>query len=210
MSFKGQVKLFAKKFVGIGELSDSELMKLVEEGNSMAFEYVYETHKTPLYNFLLRTAKGDRELCFEIMQDTFMKAHQKAVQFKEGASLRNWLFSIAKNGLIDHYRKADALNHLSFYADDEESQGVEELSFHLDGPESELMKKVEKDQVAHCVGALKENQRMAVSMRMYSELSYDEIATHMETTVGSIKSLLNRAKKSLLNCLKGFLEESEK
>jgi RNA polymerase sigma-70 factor (ECF subfamily) len=207
MSLKEKVKLFSKKYVGIGKLTDSELMSLVEEGNDMAFALIYETHKSALYNFLLHTSRGDRELSSDIMQEAFLKLNTRASQFKEGSKVSSWLYTIAKNTLIDHYRKADALNHLAFTDDENPLDSVENLSFHIEGPEEMILKKVEKSQVDHCVGSLKESQRMAVSLRMHSELSYQEIAETMESTTASVKSLLNRAKNNLLNCLKGFLDE---
>ena len=208
MSLKNKTKLLANKLVGIGSLTDTELMELVSTGNRGAFEMMYNTYKKPIYNFLLNLVRGDERKAEDLLQDTFLKAFHRAEQFKKGGKLTSWLWAIARNNAFDSFKKKDALNFtVSLMNEDGESLNTEELIIEMNDAEALMIKKLEKDQVNHCIGKLKDTQREAVILQMFSDLSYEEIATTVDSTVSGVKSLLNRAKKTLFSCLKGLQEK---
>lgn len=207
MSLKSKTKLLTQKLVGIGNISDTELMELVSTGNRGAFEMMYNTYKKPLYNFLLNLVRGDEKVAEDLLQDTFLKAYHKAGQFKEGGKLTSWLWAIAKNNAYDSFKKKDALNFtVSLENDEGEQMNTEELVVEMTDAEQLMVKKLERDQVKHCIDKLKDSQKEVVLMQMFSELSYDEISETLQTTVSSVKSMLNRARKSLFSCLKKLQE----
>ncbi len=208
MSIKNKTKLLALKLVGIGNISDFELMTLVSEGNRGAFEMMYNTYKRPIYNFLLNLCRGDEKLAEDLLQDTFLKAFHRAAQFKEGGRLTAWLWAIARNNAFDSFKKKDALNFTTTLTnEDGEVMNSENLSVELSHAEELLIKELDKAEVHHCVGKLKDSQREVVMLKMFSDLSYEEIASNIDSSVSSIKSLLNRARKSLFACLKGIKEK---
>lgn len=210
MSFNSKTKLFTQKLVGIGKLSDTELMELISTGNRGAFEMMYTTYKKPIYNFLLNLVRGDERMAEDLLQDTFLKAYNKAGQFKSGGKLTSWLWAIARNNAFDALKKKDALNYTStLLNEDGEELNTEDLVVEMTDAEEIMMKKLEREQIEHCLGKLKDTQREAVMMQMFSELSYEEIAQTIDGTVSSVKSLLNRAKKGLFTCLKSLMKEGQ-
>ncbi|MBT7609634.1 MAG: RNA polymerase sigma factor [Bacteriovoracaceae bacterium] len=210
MSIKTKTKLLALKLVGIGNVSDFELMQLITNGNRGAFEMMYNTYKRPIYNFLLNLMKGDEKTAEDLLQDTFLKAFHRANQFKEDGKLTAWLWAIARNNAFDTFKKKDALNFITTLTnEDGEVIGPENLSIEMTDAEKILIKKLERDEVHHCIDKLKDKPKEVVMLQMFSDLSYEEISESVEASVSSIKSLLNRARKSLFACLKGIKEKQE-
>lgn len=210
MSLSKKAKLFTFNVVGMSKPTDAEMMSLVAAGEKGAFEVIYRDHKTAIYNFLFQYCQGDESLASEITQETFLKCYQKADQYKSEGSLRSWLMRIARNSAIDSFKRKDALNFQMQWQEDESGEypSIEELSKDEMTAEAQLIKQVDRDHVKHCMGKLNLRQREAVSLRMFSELSYEEISETMETTVKSVKSLLSRAKAGLFKCLKGVMNDS--
>ena len=211
MSIKSKTKLLAMKLVGIGSISDFELMTLISTGNRGAFEVMYNNYKRPIYNFLLNLVKGDEKTAEDLMQDTFLKAFHRSAQFKEDGKLTSWLWAIARNNAFDSFKKKDALNFTSTLTNqDGEVLAPENISIEVTDAETLLLKKIEKEQVNHCIGKLKDSQKEVIMLRMFSDLSYDEIAENISSTVSSVKSALSRARTSLFSCLQGLKDKQEK
>ncbi len=202
MSLVRKVKLLHRKLVG--PLEESKLIGLVEQGDHQAFETLYYAYKKPLYNFLLHFMRGDQAVANELLQETFLKVFQRSSQFRAGSNFSSWVWAIARNTALDYLKRKDALNFKATLTDSNgEVQNVEELSLEITDAEEILLRESNQLRVRQCLSKLKGRQQDAVHLRMFSELSYDEIAAIMQTTVSSVKSLLNRAKKSLTLCLKG-------
>ena len=211
MSIKNKTKLLAKKLVGIGNISDFELMQLVSDGNRGAFEMMYSMYKRPIYNFLLNLVKGNEKIAEDLLQDTFLKAFHRSGQFKEDGRLTAWLWAIARNNAFDSFKKKDALNFTSTLTnEDGEVMAAENISIEMTDAEQLLLKRIEKEQVHHCIDKLKDSQKEVIMLRMFSDLSYDEIAESISSTVSSVKSSLNRARKSLFSCLQGIRDNQDK
>jgi RNA polymerase sigma factor (sigma-70 family) len=208
MSIKDKTKLLALKLVGRGNIDDFELMQLISNGNRGAFELMYNTYKRPIYNFLLNLTRGNEKIAEDLLQDTFLKAFHRSAQFKEDGKLTAWLWAIARNNAFDSFKKKDALNFTTTLTnEDGEVIGPETLSVEITDAEEILITKLEKEQVHHCIRKLKETQKEVVMLKMFSDLSYEEIAENIESSVSSVKSLLNRARKSLFTCLQGLKKQ---
>lgn len=84
--------------------SDETLLARYRKGDSAAFEVLYQRHRQGLYRFLCGLA-GQTELADEIYQETWLSLIRSESQPQGRASFRTWLYQIARNRLIDHWRK---------------------------------------------------------------------------------------------------------
>ncbi|HMY18566.1 MAG TPA: RNA polymerase sigma factor [Polyangium sp.] len=94
------------------EVADEVLMMRFQGGDQSAFAGLVRRHKTPVYNFILRTVRS-REVAEDLVQDVFVKVVQNAADFKHEARFSTWAYTIARNVCIDHLRKAALRRHPS-------------------------------------------------------------------------------------------------
>ncbi len=94
------------------EVTDEVLMMRFQGGDQSAFTKLVRRHKTPVYNFILRTVRS-REIAEDLAQDVFVKVVQNAADFKHEARFSTWAYTIARNVCIDHLRKAALRRHPS-------------------------------------------------------------------------------------------------
>jgi RNA polymerase sigma-70 factor (ECF subfamily) len=94
------------------EVTDEVLMLRFQGGDQSAFTKLVRKHKTPVYNFILRTVRA-REVAEDLAQDVFVKVVQSAADFKHEARFSTWAYTIARNLCIDHLRKAALRRHPS-------------------------------------------------------------------------------------------------
>lgn len=206
-------KPFWKKLVGSVDLSgysEAELIRSAQEGNKEAFEVLIEQVQPGIYNFLYHFL-GKKELAEEVFQDVMLKLFTTLHYIDPEKGLKNYAYKMAKNRSIDIIKNKDALNFkldLSF-GDDENNLSVEDLVFHEDSPEIKAIQNNERERIEFCFEGLKGNQKLASSLRIFGELSYEDIANQLNTTSKAVKSLLNRAKQKLLECLKIELKGEE-
>ncbi len=94
------------------EVTDEVLMLRFQGGDQSAFAKLVRRHKTPVYNFILRSVRS-REVAEDLVQDVFVKVVQNATEFKHEARFSTWTYTIARNVCIDHLRKAALRKHPS-------------------------------------------------------------------------------------------------
>lgn len=91
----------------LNKCSDERLLQLYARGSSRAFELLYQRHKTRLFSFLMRQC-SNTGVAEELAQDTWMAVIRQAENYSPKAKFVTWLFRIAHNRLVDHWRKYGA------------------------------------------------------------------------------------------------------
>lgn len=198
-------KLFSNLIVLVGT-DDQKLMELTQKGNQQAYEKLFNKYRDKIMNYINFMTK-DKNKAEELTHDVFLKVYKNKEMYNPSNKFSTWLYSIAKYTTLDYLKKKkDVL--LDDYKDPElEGSMVENVEDDEADIETSLIAKAEKEVLDKCLNNLKESQKQALALRTYSELSYDEISEVMETSVSSIKSLINRAKKALTECVKNCMEE---
>jgi len=92
------------------QLSDEDLILQVQEGRRQAFDLLVLRYKDRLYNFILKMVR-DPELAEEIAQDTFVRAYIHADKYRTIARFSTWLYTIARNLIVDSSRRQRHRNH---------------------------------------------------------------------------------------------------
>ncbi len=166
---------------------DAKLIAMARGGNPGAFETIVDRYQGRLLGFC-RQMLGSTEDAEDVLQEVFVNAYKAMLRDEREINLRPWLYRIARNRCLNHLRKptADAQESMDMVPAVEASSTAERV--HNREEFRQLLVDVKK---------LPETQRSALLLREMDALSYEEIASAMETTVPSVKSLLVRARISL-------------
>src|SRR5260221_8294895 len=147
--------------------SDEQLMLAYAGGDAAAFETLYARHKGPLFRFVLRSvkARGEAE---ELFQDVWMRAIEARARYRPEAKFTTWLYTIAHNRLVDHWR-AKGLALVSL--DDEEHGAGEPVAPPSAEPHANLEASRTAARLSEAIAALPLAQREAFLLHMEVHLT---------------------------------------
>ena len=187
-------------------LSDNELVKLYMNGNEESLAILVKRHKRRIFSYVYLITRN-KSLTEDIFQETFFKVIQtlKREQYNEEGKFLPWVLRIAKNLIIDHFRKAKKMPSISTITNEE---GEETSIFDVIPEENDKVRDTEeirhfKNAIRSIVNDLPKDQKEVVIMRTYYDMSFKEIA---DFTNVSINTALGRMRYGLLN-LKKMIEE---
>jgi len=162
-------------------------------GDKEAFGQLIGAYQTPVYNLAYRMLNNSGE-AEEAAQEAFIRAYTRLDSYNPEHKFSTWMLSITSNYCIDLIRKRRAL----LLSIDEPLPAHPALqSEKSKGPESQMVTNEQQEMVQDLLQELPEDYRQAVVLRYWYEMSYDEIAEVMNTTVSAIKSRLFRARRLL-------------
>lgn len=166
---------------------DEKLIAMARSGNPGAFETIVDRYQGRLLGFC-RQMLGSTEDAEDVLQEVFVNAYKAMLADEREINLRPWLYRIARNRCLNYLRKpkADAQESMDLVPEVEAASTAECVH-----------NREEFRQIISDVNKLPETQRAALLLREMDNLSYEEIAAAMDTTVPSVKSLLVRARISL-------------
>jgi RNA polymerase sigma-70 factor, ECF subfamily len=163
------------------------------QGDKAAFGQLIEAYQGPVYNLAYRMLNNSGE-AEEAAQEAFIRAYTRLDSYNPAHKFSTWMLSITSNYCIDLIRKRRAL----LLSIDEPLPAHPALqSEKSKGPESQMVTNEQQEMVQELLQELPEDYRQAVVLRYWYEMSYDEIAEVMNTTVSAIKSRLFRARRLL-------------
>lgn len=183
--------------------SDLELVESARRGDDAAFETIVNRHTRLIYNIALRSASSPEDAA-DITQETFLKAWRSLSAFRGDCALSTWLCRIALNCACDHARASRRHFTLSLTMQEDEEEAREVDIPDTDPtvmPEEEITRQAEIEAVRQAIAALPEDQRVIVTMRDITGLSYAEIADALHIEMGTVKSRINRARAAIKNFL---------
>ncbi len=188
-------------------LSDNELVKMYMGGREDALAVLVKRHKRRVFSYIYLITKN-KPLTEDIFQETFFKVIQtlKRQQYSEEGKFLPWILRIAKNLIIDHFRKVKKMPSISKVTNEE----GEEVNIFDIIPETDVRKEPEetrlfKQAIRSVINQLPADQREVVVMRTYYDMSFKEIA---DITNVSINTSLGRMRYALIN-LKKMMETKE-
>lgn len=186
-------------------LSDEELMAQAQRGSESHFNLLVDRHTPAVYRLALEITRNHHE-AEDIVQETFLKVYGNLRQYSpDKARFKTWLFTIARNQSINVFRSLKRKTARLFFEYDFAEQAVEPGAGYASpenrNAEQMLSQRQETARIQGALGKLPERQRTALLLKSQEELSYDEIASVMKTSVSSVESLIFRARKRLLELL---------
>jgi len=186
------------------DAEDVRLMRLVAGGDTVAFEQLVERHQTLVAGTVARMlgANSDVE---DIAQQVFIRVWKSAGRYVARAKFTTWLLKITRNLVFNEMRRAKRHPHVPVQIEPE----AEEILLKDEAtatPDAILLEAELQGAIEKAIALLPEMQRMALVLRRYEELRYEEIADVLDLSVPAVKSLLFRARMELRERLKDYLE----
>ena len=194
--------------------ADAELMLRLKQGGSDAHEalaQLVERWKQPVVHFLFRSLP-DAEEAEDLALSVFTQLWKSAARYQNSARFSTFLFTIARNLCLNELRRRSRHPAVSLdepHADDE-SHPLRQLEDVRQASPDQVMQGEELiDKINEALAALPEKQRTAIVLCRDTELSYDEIADILGTSVPATKSLIHRGREVLRARLKPYLRSGE-
>ena len=184
------------------KFSDEKLILRFQEGDINAYNELVKRYKDRLLDFVFRYF-NNVEQAEDVVQDTLIKLYTHANYYKNVAKFSTWIFTIAKNNALTELRKNKRKRTDSLYTDDGRFLDIGSKEESL---ESKVQNEIAIDQLNKFLDEIPENFRIAVVLRDFQELSYEEISKILEIPIGTIKSRINRGRIQLAEKMKHFKE----
>jgi RNA polymerase sigma-70 factor, ECF subfamily len=172
---------------------EESLIKSAVGGDASAFGTLYDHYQPAIYRFII-VKVGSREEAEDITHHVFLSAWQKVPTYKHrGHPFSSWLYQIARNQVIDHYRSKK--NDVSLDKLDPESSIIPAAA------NFDLSTKLQLEKVHAAIKELKSDYQDVIIMRFIEDLPLKETAAAMKKSEGAIKLIQHRAIKELKNKL---------
>ena len=178
----------------------AELVRRCRAGDGAAWEEIVQNYTRRIYNLAYRfTSRADS--AEDLTQEVFIRVYRSLEQYnpKQG-DLQNWLMRLARNLVIDDYRKRQRAPQ------DEAADDLEVHQYHLRAAGSSAQREIERRELGAQVQAgidkLSPDLRTCVILRDIEELSYQEIVDLLKIPEGTVKSRINRGRIELAKILR--------
>lgn len=187
---------------------DLMLVERVQKGDKKAFDILVRKYQHKIINMAYQSIK-DLEEAEDLAQDTFIKAYRALPNFRGDCAFYTWLYSIAVNN-VRNYIQARARRPLSYDAGFNSGADGEPFESHHrltdgDSPERLVLTAEIAETIRRTLDELPEELRIALMLREFEGLSYEEIATAMGCPIGTVRSRIFRAREAIDNGVKGLL-----
>ncbi len=172
------------------QLSDEEIVKLALE-NQDNFVLIINRYKTKLFNYIRRITNVRDEDAEDLLQDVFLKVYLNLNDFDTDLKFSSWIYAVARNQVISQHRRlnARAEGHSITLEDDSASKIM--FNFNI---ENEIDNLYLKDKVAKILYSLAEKYREVLVLKFLEEKNYQEISDIIKKPIGTVGSLMNKAK----------------
>jgi len=190
---------------------ESELVNELQAGSETAFDWLVTHYHGPVYNLIL-SMLGDVSDAADGTQEVFLKAFRGIRHFRQGSSLKTWLYRIALREALNHKRwfKRHNQRNVSIDAEPDEGHNAIEIEDLGATPFQQLAAREIQVAVHQALQEIPEVFRGAVILRDLEGLSYEEIAEVLECSAGTVKSRILRGRRALRELLEPLLSDGER
>lgn len=174
-------------------MDEKALIRQILAGDQDAFAQLVQTHQKPVYNLCLRMVSNPSD-AEDLAQEAFVKAWRGLRFYKHEAAFSTWLYRLTSNVCIDFLRKQKRQNTISLTDEDEQELEIPDAE---PMPEELLLHREKQQAVAAAMSRLEEEYRLALTLRVVDDLTYEQIAEVLDIKVGTVKSRIARARERL-------------
>ena len=176
----------------VAEDIDSICLRTLARGDDSLFPSLVRRWQSRLINFFYRSTQN-RNDAEDLAQETLVDLYKAAARYKDNGTFNAFIFTLARRRLIDSYRRCarrplDFIDPTDSFIQRQSEPADRSLEF--------------EDAFQHALATLPENQRSAILLLKQQELSYDEIAESLNTSLSSVKTWIHRARTHLRQKLK--------
>lgn len=193
-------------------VTDLDLVRRVQAGEKAAFDLLVLKYQHRIIKLVMRFLPDHSE-AQDVAQDAFIKAYKALPRFRGDSAFYTWLYRIAvntaKNYLVSRGRRPRNYSGLNKNQDDDEGFDASMLLTSTDTPDRLAMTEELRKAIYAAISALPEDLRVAVSLREYEGMSYEDIAQIMDCPIGTVRSRIFRARESIEKHIHDLLEYTE-
>lgn len=191
---------------GTMPLPDDQLIRAAQGGDEEAFRMLMERYRNRAFGVAVGIVR-DPDDALDVVQESFIKVYYGLKDFRFGSNFYTWFYRLLVNQAIDRWRKSSRSPSVPL----EETRLAEDDS----PPESGIFPRTPEDlaqnaqlseALSRAIGALPPYHRAVIVLREVDGLPYEEIATVLKVSVGTVMSRLHYARAKLREALKGFRE----
>jgi RNA polymerase sigma-70 factor (ECF subfamily) len=185
------------------DAEDVRLMRLVARGDTNAFEELIEKHQALVAGTVARMLGSNSDV-EDIAQQVFIRVWKSARRYVPRAKFTTWLLKITRNLVFNELRRARRRAQVPLQSE----PGTEEIPLTDEtnlAPDASLLEHELQQAIENAIMQLPESQRMALVLRRYEQLSYEQIAEVLDLSVPAVKSVLFRARTELRSRLSKYL-----
>ena len=185
------------------DIPDQQLIAAAIQGDQQAYTAILHRYRGSIYNLIYKMVHNRVET-EDLVQEAFIKAFAALATFNDDYAFSTWLYKIAINNCIDHFRKR-RLKTFSMDTPIESKDGTikREISDSSYLPDKPLLNKEKNQLIEQAIAELPEKYRISIVLRHNEEKSYEEIAQIMNIPLGTVKARIFRAREMLKKKLKG-------
>ena len=187
---------------------EAELVSELQAGSETAFDWLVTHYHAPVYNLIL-SMLGDTSDAADGSQEVFLKAFRGIRKFRQGSSLKTWLYRIAIREALNHRRwfRRHLQKNVSIDAEPQEGHAAIEIEDLGVTPFDQLAAREIQQAVQQALQQVPAVFRTAVILRDLEDLSYEEVSEVLECSVGTVKSRILRGRRALKDVLEPLLGE---
>jgi RNA polymerase sigma-70 factor (ECF subfamily) len=187
------------------DIEDVRLMELVGRGDTGAFEQLIRKHQTLVAGTVARMLGSSSDV-EDIAQQVFIRVWKSARRYVARAKFTTWLLKITRNLVFNEMRRTKRRPQVPFQSE----PGVEDPPLKDEtnlAPDASLLESELQQAIEEAIQRLPDTQRMALVLRRYEQLSYEQIAEILDLSVPAVKSVLFRARTELRSRLSKYLDQ---
>lgn len=175
-------------------LSDQQLVTLAHDGDSQAFETLFNRYRDSIYKLYLQRLGGNTGDADDLLQETFIKVFLNLDKYDTAFTFGQWAYTIARNTFIDHKRRRrDDLSIDILPGNGGQITPVAQEAT----PEERFINRQQRIQMQIDLQKMTPRYRKLIELRFFREYSYEEIAAELKLPLGTVKTQIHRAREQL-------------
>jgi len=180
---------------GCKDLTDSELIEVILNKNRDSYQELFDRYNRKLFVYILHLV-GNREETEDILQNVFTKTYKNISRFDQTRKFSSWIYLIAQNEAVNYLKRRNKRRIVS-WEDVTTSKDKLDIASSDVPPEEKWMHEEATKEIHDALEKLPPKYKEILTMRYYSEYSYEKIGALLGKPVNTVGTLINRAKKKL-------------
>jgi len=181
-------------------LSDNDLVQKALKDQAY-FGCLVERYEAKLYNYISRITAVSKEDAEDILQDVFINVYKNLNDFDQTLKFSSWIYRITHNQVISRWRKH---KNSPFVFKDEDNLKLFEKIVAKEDVEADLIRQDKSREVEQILKCLKKEYAEILVLKFLEDKSYKEISDILKKPMGTVATLINRAKKQFRDCANDF------
>ena len=184
------------------------LIQKAQKGDTNAFGTLVASYEKFIFNVACKMFSNSEDAS-DIAQEALIKAYKNIDKFDFNSSFSTWLYRITVNACIDEMRRRKGRESISIDAEDEESGLAVQIEDTSLGAEERVIQNETVSEVRAAIDKLSEEHKAVIILRDLQDMTYEQVAQTLDLSIGTVKSRLARARKSLKDIILKDREQKE-